>query len=380
MPSMAAPRSYGPDRLVFTGRGDFFKTLRSRVDQHFAGRARVGDLRLHRKSAFIAVWFVSSYVLLLSTRSAGWQLLLCLSYAFAACALGFNVFHDANHGSFSSSKRVNLFVSRVTCIVLGPARYFWWQKHHVYHHVFTNLFEWDDDIETRGHLRMSPRQSWEPKFKNQHRFFVFLYALSAIEWFFIKDFVQYFTLRMTHRPIPPLSSGEKFEFWGSKLLYFALFVALPFAVLPAGSVVAGLLLFYIIFGLVLTLIFQIAHGTDKVEFPVPTEGNPARIEEEWAAHEMRTTVNFATDNHLLNWFAGGLNFQIEHHLFPPMSHTHYPEISDIVRRTAAEFGLPYNAHDTYLGAVQSHYRFVRMLGLEPESAAASIATPPKRSP
>jgi len=365
------PITLSTDRLVFTGGQEYFKALRERVDEHFGGRKRWGDPRLHRKAALIAFWFVASYILLLTVRSSVLQLFLCVSYALAACALGFNVFHDANHGSFSSSRHINLLLARLTCIALGPSRYLWCQKHHVLHHAFTNVFQWDDDIETRGHLRMSCRQPWEPKFRNQHRFFVFLYALSTVEWFFVKDFVQYSRLFMTYRSIPPMSFTEKIEFWASKALHVALFLVLPFAFLPAWRVVMGLLLFHIILGLAVTFVFQIAHGTEKVEFPAPTGGRPAIIEDEWAAHEMRTTVNFAIRNRVLTWFVGGLNFQIEHHLFPHISHTHYPDISDIVRRTAGEYGLPYNLHETYIDAVKSHFRFLQSLGNERNLAGAS---------
>jgi linoleoyl-CoA desaturase len=300
------------------------------------------------------------------------QILLGVSYGLAASALGFNVFHDANHGAFSSNPRVNLFLSRLTCTVLGAGRYFWRHKHEVLHHRFTNIFEWDDDVETRGQLRLSPRQPWQPKFRNQHRFFFVFYGVNTMEWFFIKDFVQYYTLRINpHQRIPPMSRADVLEFWASKAIYFAVFAALPFAFLPAWQAVVGLLIFHIVFGLSLTFIFNLAHGVENVDFPVPT-GNPATIEEDWAAHQMRTTANFGINNRLLNWFAGGLNFQIEHHLFPYINHTHYPDISGIVQRTASEFGLPYNLYDTYFGAVNSHFRVVRELGMEPTPASIPL--------
>jgi linoleoyl-CoA desaturase len=359
-----------PKRIGFGGTGTFLQTVRTRVDEHLADCPR-SDVRLHRKGALIAVWFIASYGLLLTVR-AGWvQLLLCLSYALAAAAWGFNLFHDANHGSFAASRRVNLLVSRLSCLVLGPGRYFWCHKHNALHHRFTNIFAWDDDIETRGHLRLSPRQPWQPKFKNQHRFFFVFYCLSTLEWLCTKDFVQYFTLRLNpYQGIPPMSRGDKWEFWVSKVAYYAVFVALPFAVLPPGRVVAGLLLFHVVLSLWLAFIFNLAHVTEKANFPVPS-GSTATIEEEWAAHQLRTTVNFAPNNRLLNWFAGGLNFQIEHHLFPHLSHTHYPAISGIVRLTAQEFGLPYHCYETYFGSVTGHYRVLRECGKEPQGSEAS---------
>ena len=339
--------------------------MRNRVNGHFAGAQRCDDPRLYRKAAIVVLWFSVSYVLMLTTTSAALQILLCVSYALAAGAWGFNIFHDSCHGSFSSSQRINLIISRTSCAVLGTGRYFWRYKHNVLHHRFTNIFQWDDDIETRGSLRLSPRQPWQPKFKNQHFWFSFLYCLASIEWLFVKDFVQYFTARINqYQAIPCMSRAEKLDFWGCKVVYFTLFVGLPFALLPWGRVLVGMLIFHVVLSLTLTFVFNLAHAIGKADFPMPS-GNPATIEEEWAAHQMRTTVNFATGNRALNWFAGGLNFQIEHHLFPQISHTHYPDIAGIVAASAHEFGLPYNVYDTYFGTIKSHFRILRELGLEP---------------
>jgi linoleoyl-CoA desaturase len=355
----------------FKANGEFWKVLRARVDEHFADRPRRDDPRLYRKAVIISIWFVGSYVLLLGIQLGWLQLLLCFSFALAASAMGFNIFHDSNHGSFSSNKCVNLVVSGLTATALGAGRHFWCYKHNVLHHTFTNIFEWDDDIESRGFLRQSPRQPWLPRFRNQHIFFVAIYSVATLEWFFVRDFVEYLKMRINpYQPLSPLSKIEKLEFWLSKAGYYAIFVFLPFAILPADRVVIGLLVFHVTFALSLSLIFQLAHVIEKSDFPEPF-GHPAILEEEWAAHEMRTTANFAVHNRLLRWFAGGLNFQIEHHLFPHISHTHYPDISDIVRNTAREFNLPYHLYDTYLDVVKSHYRLLRELGADPAKAVAS---------
>jgi linoleoyl-CoA desaturase len=313
----------------------------------------------------VLVWFFSSYAAALFSHPWPVQLAACVSFGISACALGFNVFHDSIHCSFSESRRVNLALSRLACALLGAGRKLWWYKHNVLHHRFTNIHEWDDDLETRGSLRMSPEQAWEPKFRYQHLYFGFLYALTTLEWLFVKDFVQYFSLKMnSYQSIPPLSRAEKIEFWASKAIWAVCFVALPFTLLPWWKAAAGLLVFHVTLSLSLTAIFNLAHAMEMAEFPVPVEG-PA-IEEEWAAHQLRTTVNFATENGLLTWFAGGLNFQVEHHLFPQVSHSHYPALSRIVRRTAKEFGLPYNEYPTYASALKSHWNTLRRLAQPPQ--------------
>ena len=134
-------------KIVFTGPPEFFKTLRARVDEHFAGGARRDDSRMQRKAAIIVVWFVGSYVLLLNASSGLSQLALCISFAVAACALGFNVFHDAVHGSFSANPRINAALGMISSAALGAGRKFWWFKHNVLHHTYTNIYQWDDDLE-----------------------------------------------------------------------------------------------------------------------------------------------------------------------------------------------------------------------------------------
>jgi linoleoyl-CoA desaturase len=351
-------------KVTFRGSSEFFKTLRGRVDEHFAGRPRRDDPRFYRKAALVLAWFFTSYVVALFSRDGAFQLLGCLSFSLAACALGFNLFHDAVHCSVSDSRRVNLALARVACALLGAGRKFWWYKHNVLHHRFTNIFKWDDDLETRGSLRLSPDQEWEPKFRLQHLYFWALYSLTTIEWLFVKDFVQYFTLKMSpYQSIPELSRAEKLEFWASKAFWAALFVVLPFSVLPWWKALAGLFIFHATLGLALAFVFNLAHTMEGAQFPVPDPG-PC-IDDEWAAHQLRTTVNFAPDNAALTWFAGGLNFQVEHHLFPQVSHTHYPALSRIVSRTAREFGLPYISYPTYGSAVKSHWRMLRMLARNP---------------
>ncbi len=362
-----------PTNIAFTGGSLFITTLRERIDLYFAGRQRCGDPRLYRKTAIIVAWFAGSYIALLMSGNMALQILLCISYALAAAALGFNVFHDATHGSFSPNAEVNGAVSRLTCATLGMGRYLWRYKHNILHHRYTNIFEWDDDIETRGSLRLSPHQPWQPRFKNQHRWFYFLYCAASLEWLFVKDFVQYFTLRMNpYKRIPAMSSREKSEFWVCKAFYFIAFVFLPFAVMPMGRAIAGLLLFHVVLSLTLTFVFNLAHGSGKADFPELGE-NASTMGTEWAAHQMHTTANFAPSNRILNWYSGGLNFQIEHHLFPNISHTHYSEISSIVRSTAHEFGLPYHQHATYLDTIKSHFRILRDLGMNPSLEVATKA-------
>lgn len=131
----------------------------------------------------------------------------------------------------------------------------------------------------------------------------------------------------------------------------------------------GFLVMHLAEGLVMGLVFQLAHVVEGTDFPVPDEeGN---VEEAWAEHQMRTTANFAPKSAMAAFFLGGLNRQIEHHLFPKVCHIHYPAIAAIVRQTAKEFNLPYIESPTFSSALLSHYRILRKFGKEAYKAQAS---------
>jgi linoleoyl-CoA desaturase len=161
--------------LGFRNEGIFLRTVRGRVDRALTNCGRT-DKKLFRKAAVIVAWFFASYLLFILVRG-GWQILACISLGLAACAMSTNVFHDANHGAFSTNRRINIAVSIFTSTLLGGNRYFWWYKHQVLHHRYTNVYRWDDDLETRGNLRLAQGQQWRSRFRAQHRFF-----LSCMLW------------------------------------------------------------------------------------------------------------------------------------------------------------------------------------------------------
>jgi linoleoyl-CoA desaturase len=337
------------------------------------GEAPGADGALRRKATLIACWFVASYAALLASPGMAAYLAASVSLAFASAALAFNIFHDANHGSFCCDRRLNLLIAKLCCASLGIGRHFWLRKHNVLHHSYPNVFEWDDDIETRGHLRFSPEQAWRPEYRRQYLYFPLLYALNSFEWIFIKDFVQYFRSRINpYQDSPPLSASEQVEFWLSKAAYGIAFVAAPLCLQPFIVVAAGFFVFHVVFGLLLALFTQLAHINDAVAFPAL--GRAPRADD-WAAHQVRTTANFATRNLVVNWFAGGLNFQIEHHLFPHLPHTRYLAISPMVREAALQFGLPYIEYPTLRQAVSSHIRLLHRLSVPNEAPKFATSFP-----
>jgi linoleoyl-CoA desaturase len=240
-------------------------------------------------------------------------------------------------------------------VVLGPSRHLWVRKHG-HHHRQPNVFGWDDDLETRGILRLSPACAWEPRFRRQELKALFFYGLNTIEWLFWKDFRCFARDRLNNWHSLNLGRRARVEFFVCKGLYLLLFVLPPFVTLPVMSAIAAFILFHLVFSWVLAAVFQIAHLTPGMEF----EG--VRSEDDWAIHQMRTTANFATHSRFATWFTGGLNHQIEHHLFPNVAHTHYSGLRPIVRAAAERQGVHCHDLGSFSFALRQHFALLKALG------------------
>lgn len=350
----------------------FLAEVRRRVTAEIPISMVRGDPRLWRKAALIALAFAGSYAAMLAAPSTWAFSLASAAFALASAAMALNIFHDANHGAFSVNGTVNLWVARLCCTCLGVGRYYWRFKHQVLHHRGPNLWTWDDDVESRGFLRVSPQQPWRPRFRGQHFFVLPLYALNSVEWIFAKDFVQYVRGRINpYRATPSMPAADHMEFWICKALYFGLIVLPPFLVQPFPRALIGLAVFHIVLSLPITIVFQLAHLNDRVDFPAfDAKAEAPRPDDVFA--QMRATSNFATGDPAIGWLLGGLNFQIEHHLLPAFSHTTYPQISRIVRDAAQRHGLPYIEHRTLGSALLSHLRLLKSLSRQQTAPPRSV--------
>jgi linoleoyl-CoA desaturase len=235
--------------------------------------------------------------------------------------------------------------------------------HNQVHHTYTNIDGHDEDLESVPFLRMSPHKPLKPIHKIQHWLALPTYGLATLSWVFIKDYKK-----MAQGRIGGMETKHKRADWVrlfiGKALYYTLFIALPFIFIDAAwyHILLAFLLSHYVEGFTLAIVFMLAHVVEETHFPMPNE--EGRIENSWAVHQMYTTANFATHNAVVCFFCGGLNFQVEHHLFPLINHVHFPAISKIVRETAKEYGVPYFDHPTMFSAVKSHLRLLKRFGHE----------------
>lgn len=348
----------------FGTRSAFWTELRNKANDHLAaetrqGRPAAGDPRMLRKAIVVLGWFGLSYAALLLAPTLAIALLAALSAACAASAIGFGVFHDANHRTLFRRGAANLWAARLCSVVLGPSRHFWVHKHQSLHHRQPNVFGWDDDLETRGMLRLSPASPWKPRFSRQELKAPFYYAMNTVEWLFWKDFVCLASGRLNDWQEIRLKRREAVELLVSKGLYILLFVLPPFFLLPFWWAAAAFILFHLVLSWMLAVVFQLAHLTPEMKF------DGIRAGDDWAMHQIRTTADFATGSRLATWFTGGLNHQIEHHLFPNVAHTHYHGLRPIVRAVAQRHGLKCHDLGGALSAVRQHFALLKMLGAKP---------------
>ena len=326
--------------LRFTQKRDFQKTLNERVQaylraNHIPGR----DLpAMYVKTGVALAWWLGTYLLLLFGEFPPLvNALLCVVWAMAIASVGFNVMHDANHGGYSDNPNINKLAS-LSAEMLGMSGFRWRTKHNVWHHTYTNISGFDDDVETFGVMRLTPRDPWKPLFKAQAWYFPVVYSMIGFDFIF-RDFMMVFTGKSDENHVyPKMNVADKITFWAGKLVYFAIMFAIPLMVFPWWQVLTGFVIVMLTVGLIMGVVFQLAHINGEATFPEPV-GSPKRIENEWAVHQVETTTDFAPRNWLLNFYVGGLNYQIEHHLLPHICHLNYPRLAPIVRATCEEFGV-----------------------------------------
>jgi linoleoyl-CoA desaturase len=341
----------------------FFQSVKRSADAYFTTEKlkRTGNWKLYLKAWILIPAAIGIYLFLLLGHYE-WLpgILFSILLGLTLVCIAFNIMHDACHGSFSQRKWVNHLMG-LSMNALGSNAFIWKIKHNIIHHTYTNIDGIDDDIAKSPVLRQCTTQKWLPVHRFQFLYMFVLYGVSTLSWVVGSDFIKYFSKQINNTPIRGIDTKQHVIFWTSKLLYAFFYVLLPMYLLGWRPWLIGFLVIHFTMGLALSVVFQLAHMVEKTSFET-ADGTPKVIDAEWAIHEIRTTANFAPRNRIISWLVGGLNFQIEHHLFPQVSHIHYAALSKIVRQQCELFGLPYNYYPTAWQALYSHVRLMKKLG------------------
>ena len=352
---------------------NFFRTLNSRVNKYFRENniKRTGNWKVWLKTLIMFSLFLVPYALILTLNMSPWlQVILVFVMGIGMAGVGMNVMHDGNHGSFSNKDWINKLMGSSIYILAGNV-YNWKVQHNVLHHTYTNVHGHDEDLDAGRILRFTKHAQWKWYHRFQHYYSILLYGLLTINWAITTDFVQmkrYMKRKLSYGEFP-----NPFINWStlvvSKVIYLGIWILLPILILKLSwwKILIGFFLMHYTAGLILSVIFQLAHIMDEAEMPMPE--NDGSLKNTWAIHQLKTTVNFSPKNKFINWFTGGLNHQVEHHIFPNISHIHYGKIAEIVKKTAKEFNLPYNEFKTTRKAIIAHFNYLKLMGVKPTMQA-----------
>lgn len=346
---------------------EFVKVLRKKVNEYFKEKniSKHANFNMFVKTLFmISIYFVPFSFIISGFIEAWWiNLLLWAVMGFGMAGIGMSVMHDANHGSYSKSKRVNTILGYVIHLIGGSATN-WKLQHNVLHHTYTNISGMDEDLDSDPLMRFSPNQKRKKFHRFQHIYAWFLYGLMTISWILDKDFLQLFRYkRKGLLSLQKINFGKALTFLiFSKLFYYGYVLVLPLIFASSWwTALVGFFIMHFIAGFVLAIVFQCAHVVEHADYPKPMDSG--NMEHNWFAHQLHTTANFGSRSRFFSWFVGGLNFQVEHHLFPNICHVHYRKLSPIVKKTAEEYGLPYHSFATFFEALSCHTRQLKKLGI-----------------
>lgn len=345
---------------------EFYKTLQHRVREYFkeTKKSRYANANMVLKTIFmISLYFVPFILMLTVIENRLISFAMWAVMGFGMAGIGLSIMHDANHGAYSKNKHINKLMGFMLN-VLGGSDVNWRIQHNILHHTYTNITGMDEDINPGKVMRFSPHAERYKIHRYQHLYAWFLYGLMTLMWCTVKDYRQVIrynkmdlvkTQGMTYRKV-------MLSIILSKVLYFAVMFTLPilFSSLSWWMIIIGFVMMQFIAGLVLAMIFQPAHVVPTSNYPVPDDSG--NIDADWAVNQLFNTANFAPKAKLFSWYVGGLNFQIEHHLFPNICHVHYNKLAKIVKETAEEFNLPYISQKTFYGALKEHTIMLRNLG------------------
>jgi len=343
-------------------KNSFFTVLKRRVSGYFTENniQQTGNSKLLIKAIFLLLVASGLYVILVFFTPAPWlAVILCGVLGLNLAVIGFNVMHDGGHQSFSRYRWLNIAAAHVLN-VLGGNAYYWQVKHNVNHHTYTNIEGMDSDIDVKPFMRLHEDQPLRGYHRFQHIYWVILYGISYVVWVFYEDFQKYFTGRISvNSPKKKLAVTQHFVFWSTKIAYVLVYIVLPIYFAGFLPWLIGFIIITFVCGIVISLVFQLAHVVAGTQFFSVLGADQNR---DWATHQVQATADFATHNRFLRWMLGGLNFQIEHHLFPRISHIHYPAVARYVRQTCKEYGISYNEYKSMLSAVVAHLVLLYNLG------------------
>ncbi len=350
-------------RLKFNSNTEFHTALRRNVDAYFerTGRPRRGNRQVYLKAAILLSCFFASYVAAVFLAQNLWQgVPLAVLLGFSMIGIGFNIMHDGGHRGFSERPWINKLAA-MTLDLIGVSSYVWHWKHAMYHHNYVNIVGYDPDTDLGVLARFAPHEKRLWFHRWQHLYLWVLYSFLVAKLQLFNDFASIISGRIHSHQIPRPKRWDLFIFMGGKASFFTLAFALPLFYHPLPVVLFYYTVTVFIMGIPLSVVFQLPHCTGRSDHPLPDEATH-EMKNPWAVHQAEVTLNYDRHSRVRTWLFGGLNFHLEHHLFPSICHVNYPGMSRTVEETCRQFGVKYAEHRTFWVGLAEHYRWLREMG------------------
>jgi linoleoyl-CoA desaturase len=339
----------------------FVSTIQTRINDYFKENncSIKSNWAMHLKIATGTLWWLLSYLVIVLLPLTKWEFFaVYLFHGMGHIFFSFNVGHDALHNAISKSKKINKFWS-YSYDLLGVNTYMWRFMHHRGHHACLNIQGEDMSLETAGFFRLSSHEKRKKMHKYQHLYSFVIYGSYLFYYVFVKDYKYFFSKNNIHLKNKRHSRKEWVILFMGKFLYLSYMLFIPLYILPFSwsFIVFTFCVTLFMIGIIMSFTFQTTHIIDTTTYP-----KSKKEYENYVYHVFETTADYAANNPLANWFFGGLNVHVIHHLRSDICHIHYPALTRIVKATAKEFGVPYRENITIFDAGMAHLKQLKKLG------------------
>lgn len=343
------------------GTDDFYQQLHKEVQEQVLGNKKYKQQMVFKAFFFLTLYFAFYACILLFGNDTRLLFIFYVLTGITMILVFLNAFHDAAHGAVFQKRRHNEYLTYILEL-FGCNSYVWKKRHLVLHHPYPNMQHWDIDVKQSDLVRIFPESKWYHFHRYQHIYMWFLYFLYTLNWFFVRDFKDFFGHKDNYvKRIAEIPEIEYVKLFAVKLFTITFILFVPILVLnqPWYLVFAAFITMHFLASAFGIMALLSTHADEYAEFPTPPEDG--QMEMTWAAYQVASTKDFSTESRLANILFGGFNHHVAHHLFPAVAHTYYPSITPIIRKYAKEYNLPYRSYPL-LVAVRSHFMLLKKNG------------------
>jgi linoleoyl-CoA desaturase len=350
-----AVEKFEPFKKFTFAEDGFYATLKREVKEYFDSN------NMSHKGGFGAV---VSFVVTLAIMIACMYLMCTSDSYILAYAAGFlHAFcralmvvqhtHGASHFALSNSATVNRWVYRLGTIFIGLWNPKVWDLQHVVaHHVYTN--EWPYDTDSAFPIKSiayNQRRFGYHRFQHIYMWVVYAFTIPLVYLNSLKDTIvgKQVLWKMKYQ-----AQNARAEAWACSVCG-GIYLAIPFLILPFTYALCLSLYTNALSSVIFSFQFVVNHEVDKEG--VMDGPPPATVD--WGAYQVSSSNTFSGDSYFKTWLAGGLNTQIEHHLFPGVWYAHYVPIRKIIQKVCKDFNLHYNDSPNLMDALKCHYRLLK---------------------